>query len=138
MPRPVKTALVTGNECWIVCLCAQWCRACNDYRAVFSQMANEMAYRFPNSLFVWVDVEDHAALVGDLDIETFPTLLVADSSGLKFLGAVTPQPEILSRLLYSLHQPDAPRREHQPVTREIVEHLAQRPEWRLSSPLKLL
>ena len=26
----------------------------------------------------WLDIEDEAGLIGDLDIETFPTILVAD------------------------------------------------------------
>ena len=46
----------------------------------------------------WVDIEDEAELLDDLDIETFPTLLVHDGARLRFAGVLTPQPETLRRL----------------------------------------
>jgi hypothetical protein len=47
----------------------------------------------------WVDIEDEADLVGDLDVETFPTLVIADDTQVRFAGPVTPQRETLQRLL---------------------------------------
>lgn len=120
---------------WVVCLCAQWCRACNDYQAVFAGMATAVGECHPESRFVWLDVEDQADLVGDLDIETFPTLLVGDDEGVRFLGAVTPQPDVLSRLLEAMHQPDAPRGAHRPDSRRIIEQLAACPDVWLRDPL---
>ena len=138
----LKTMLIDrptpAPRLWVACLCAQWCRACNDYQAVFAGMAAAMGKRHPESRFVWLDVEDQAELVGDLDIETFPTLLIGDSDGLKFLGAVTPQPEVLSRLLDALHQPDAPRRAHRAASRRIIEQLAACPDvWLRDSLAKI-
>ena len=52
--------------------------------------------------FAWVDVEDHADLVGELDVQTFPTVLIADAGGVQFLGPVTPQANVLLRLLESI------------------------------------
>ena len=128
----------TAPRLWVVCLCAQWCRACIDYQTVFSGIAIALGEHYPESRFVWLDVEDQAELVGDLDIETFPTLLVGDSDGLKFLGAVTPQPEVLSRLLDALHLPDAPRRAHWPASRRIIEQLAACPDvWLRDSLVKI-
>jgi thioredoxin 1 len=118
---------------WAVCLCADWCRSCSNYRGVFSEVAKALADTYPDCRFVWIDVEDHAELVGDLDIETFPTLLVATGEGLNFLGAVTPQPEVLSRLLDSLLEPGALQMVHRPETRNIIERLADRPELRLQT-----
>ena len=69
-------------------------------------------------------MEDQADLVGALEIETFPTLLVASDEGLNFLGAVTPQPDVLRRLVHSLLQPGAPRIAHQPATQRIIDRLA--------------
>ena len=83
---------------WVICLCAEWCGLCRDYEAVFAQMAQ----RFPAFRFVWLDIEDQAELVGDLDVETFPTLLMADRQGMRFFGPLTPQAHTLSRLLESL------------------------------------
>jgi thioredoxin 1 len=36
--------------------------------------------------FVWVDIEDESELVGDLDIEDFPTLLLARGGRVLFFG----------------------------------------------------
>ena len=47
----------------------------------------------------WVDIEDEADLVGDLDVETFPTLVIADDTQVRFAGPVTPQRDTLQRLL---------------------------------------
>ena len=50
----------------------------------------------------WIDIEDDAELVGDLDVETFPTIVVCDAQQVRFAGPVAPQPETLLRLLRSL------------------------------------
>ena len=120
---------------WVVCLCADWCSACKAYRGVFSQLAEALAHNYPDCRFVWIDVEDQSDLVGDLEIETFPTLLVASDEGMNFLGAVTPQPEVLSRLLYSLLEPGARRMAHPPATQRIIDRLADLPELWLQTEL---
>ena len=83
---------------WVVCLCADWCNVCRDYRAVFDALALE----HPQALFVWVDVEDEEDVAGELDVETFPTLLLADGLHARFLGPLLPQGGVLGRLLTSL------------------------------------
>lgn len=83
---------------WVACLCADWCGTCRDYRPVFDQVAAE----HPGMPFLWLDIEDQAALVGDLDIETFPTLLIADGAALRFAGPLLPHAGTLARLLGSL------------------------------------
>ena len=52
--------------------------------------------------FAWVDIEDHADLADDFDVETFPTLLVASADGTHFLGPLLPHAETLTRLLGAL------------------------------------
>lgn len=64
----------------MVCLCAQWCRVCDAYHGLFAALALEM----PQARFVWVDVEDDEKIAGDLDVETFPTLLIADGHHARF------------------------------------------------------
>ena len=49
-----------------------------------------------------MDNEDEAELAGDLDVETFPTLLIADGQRALFLGPLLPQAPVLARLLASL------------------------------------
>ena len=52
--------------------------------------------------FEWVDIEDEADVTGDMDVETFPTLLVADARGARFLGPLLPQAGVLTRLIGNL------------------------------------
>lgn len=78
----------------VVCLCAAWCGTCRDYEAVFARAAADAG---ASARFAWVDVEDEADALGDLDIETFPTLLIARGADLLFLGPLTPQAGVLLR-----------------------------------------
>ena len=80
----------------VVCLCAAWCVACRDYAATFAALA---AHFHAEADFAWIDIEDDADALGDLDIEDFPTLLIADASGARFFGPVTPQAQTAERLV---------------------------------------
>ena len=60
------------SQWWVVCLCAGWCGVCREYQPLFGALA----VQHPGIRFQWVDVEDESDVVGDLDIETFPTLLM--------------------------------------------------------------
>ena len=82
---------------FIACLCAEWCGSCRDYRATFESQARQAA---AGERYAWIDIEDHADVLGDLDIETFPTLLIGDAHGrVHFYGSVTPQARTLERLV---------------------------------------
>jgi thioredoxin 1 len=88
----------------VACLCAAWCRTCESYQQIFEAACAELPQA---GLQVrWIDIEDEADLVGDLDIETFPTLLIADGAQVRFAGPLTPQPETLRRVLRA-HLDDA-------------------------------
>ena len=79
----------------VFCLCAQWCGTCREYQPIFAQLASQ----WPDVRFVWVDIESHDDLLGDLDIENFPTLLIADAQGhARFAGTVLPHAETLQRM----------------------------------------
>ncbi len=80
----------------VVCLCAGWCGVCRDYRAVFDTAAIRAGAA---ATFAWVDVEDEAELVGEIDVENFPTLLIARGAQALFFGPITPQPGTLARLV---------------------------------------
>jgi thioredoxin 1 len=88
----------------IACLCAQWCSNCRAYRATFDTIARGYA----GVRFVWIDIEDEAELVGPIDVENFPTLLIGSELGPLFFGPITQQPEVLKRLLQT-HLADEPR-----------------------------
>jgi thioredoxin-like negative regulator of GroEL len=107
---------MTGPATWVVCLCAEWCGLCRDYQAVLAQMAA----RHPDFRFAWLDIEDQAELVGDIDVETFPTLLLADARGTRFFGPLTPQAGTLSRLLDSLQDDSLQAVPHEAATRQLL------------------
>lgn len=82
----------------IACLCAAWCRLCDDYSPVFEQVMGELASTVQVHRH-WIDIEDEAELVGDFDVETFPTIVIADARHVRFAGTLTPQADTLRRLL---------------------------------------
>lgn len=94
---------LADDALWVVCLCAEWCGACREYRPLFEQVARA----HPQFRFAWVDIEDHADLADDFDVETFPTILVAGESGTRFLGPLLPHAETLARMLGALQPAQA-------------------------------
>ena len=92
---------------WVVCLCAEWCGTCRDYRPLFE----EVARAHPGFRFAWVDIEDHAEFADEFDVETFPTVLVAGQDGTRFLGPLLPNAQTLTRMLSALQAPQ-PSDEH--------------------------
>ncbi|MEO8152625.1 MAG: thioredoxin family protein [Rhizobacter sp.] len=79
----------------VACLCAQWCASCREYRSTF----DAVAAAFTQMRFLWVDIEDEADLVDPVEVENFPTLLIASAAGPLFFGPLTPHKETLVRLL---------------------------------------
>jgi thioredoxin 1 len=87
-----------SGDGWIVaCLCAAWCGTCAGYRATFEQIAA----RHPDGRFVWIDIEDQSDVVGDLDVDNFPTLLIQRGETVAFFGTVLPDAALAERLLAS-------------------------------------
>lgn len=89
---------------WVVCLCAGWCGVCREWQPQFAQQARA----HPGVHFAWVDTEDEAGAMGDVDIETFPTLMVARGAQVLFLGPIPPAGTQLARLLASLQAQPTP------------------------------
>lgn len=84
------------DDSWIVaCLCAAWCGACREYRPGFF----EAAERHPDVHFVWIDIEDQAEVVGDMDVDNFPTLLIQRGDIVTFFSPVHPDARQAERLL---------------------------------------
>ncbi len=83
----------------VACLCAAWCRLCDDYAPVFEHVTQALRAARPGLHTHWIDIEDEAELLGDFDVETFPTLVVVVGDDLRFAGPLTPQAETLQRVL---------------------------------------
>mgnify|MGYP003384317660 CR=1 FL=1 len=86
------------NKWLVACLCAAWCDTCETYRAPFEALVPQHL----NKSFVWVDIEDHAALVDELEIDNFPTILIECDQRVLFFGTMLPDASQLHRLLVSL------------------------------------
>jgi len=88
-------ATLASSHWTVACLCAQWCGTCGSYRNTFE----ELAARHPDKTFVWIDIEDQAEVVGDLDIENFPTLLIQHEDNVAFFGTVLPDGALAHRMV---------------------------------------
>lgn len=86
---------LAGPDWVVACLCAAWCGTCGSYRAAF----DGLAARHPDMHFVWIDIEDQADVVGDLDVDNFPTLLIQKRDVVAFFGTMLPDPALAERLI---------------------------------------
>lgn len=99
----------TPAEFTVVCLCAEWCGVCREYRDGFRDIAGQ----FPLARFHWLDIEEHADDLGDIDVENFPTLLIRRRELIVFYGTILPTPSHLRRMLeVLLAQSDDESRHH--------------------------
>ncbi len=108
LPRQASAASANqaSKELLVVCLCAEWCTTCREYRSGFDELAAE----FPEIRFRWLDIEERADDLGELDIENFPTLFIQSrdtgrqkgSIAVLFFGTMPPQLGHLRRMITSL------------------------------------
>ena len=89
---------------WVACLCAAWCGVCREWLPQFTAQARA----HPQLRFAWVDVEDEDEAMGDVDIETFPTLMVARGDQVLYLAPIPPLGTQFTRLLARLQARQAP------------------------------
>lgn len=99
MPQRLSPS-APGSPWTVVCLCADWCGTCRDYRAAFEQRARQRG----DAVHVWVDIEDESDWLGDIDVETLPTLLVLHEDQPMFFGPVLPHMDVVDRTLRALKQ----------------------------------
>lgn len=91
-PRLATSPLV------VVALCADWCGTCRD----FQQVLHRLAEARPEIVFAWADIEDDAELVGDIDVESFPTLAVFRAGQALHYGVSLPQEGLVARMIDTL------------------------------------
>lgn len=106
----------------VVCLCAAWCGTCGEYEPMFKALQAAL----PSHRYRWIDIEDESDLVGDIDVETFPTLLVAQDGQVLFAGPVLPRLADAQRLIEALlaNQSSAVARHMPADQRQAYETLA--------------
>ena len=122
----LSDALASGK--WVVaCLCAGWCDVCKQYRAGF----DALALQYPEHQFVWIDIEDQSDLIGELDVENFPTILMQRGDTVAFYGTMMPEPKQVARLLEAQLE-----RSDEELSRE-AESNSQRQQWQTECNLRL-
>jgi thioredoxin reductase (NADPH) len=82
----------------VVALCAAWCDTCGEFRAAFDRLALSR----PQTTFVWLDIEDDAEVVGDVDVENFPTLAIYRGGDVLHFGISLPHGTTVGRLIDAL------------------------------------
>jgi thiol-disulfide isomerase/thioredoxin len=124
-----QVAAALAGDGWIVaCLCAAWCGTCSSYRAAF----DALSARHPDKTFVWIDIEDEADVVGDLDVENFPTLLLQRGDSVAFLGTMVPDANVADRLVQAQAALSADELLRQ------AQSSAERREWQRAGNLRVL
>jgi thioredoxin 1 len=119
-------AATLAADKWVVaCLCAAWCDVCKQYRAGFDAVAAE----HPEHQFVWIDIEDQSDLVGELDVENFPTILIQRGDTVVFYGTMLPEPRQVARLLQAQLE-----RSPQELAREALS-TTERQQWQRDANL---
>lgn len=117
---PERLPAAVSPTWWVVCLCAGWCGVCRDYRAGFEALAQ----RWPAVRVAWLDVEDREDLVEDVDVETFPTLLIGRGPQAYFLGPLLPQHSVLERLVVSYLDGAPPTSQLPPEANALFQRIA--------------
>ena len=90
----------------VACLCASWCSSCLGVKESFAAMKAHL----PDTDLLWLDIDvDEDLLPDDLEISTFPILLVAEMDGsVIFYGSTKPHFSTLLSLatMRSTHKPN--------------------------------
>ncbi|EJH7015835.1 hypothetical protein NFT50_004404 [Salmonella enterica] len=79
----------------IVCLCADWCNNCNEWKDGFTSLSEQ----YPDDFFIWLDIEQYPDMVSSIDLDILPVLLVQKNNDILFLGAIQPRVDAVIPLL---------------------------------------
>lgn len=86
-----------GRRVTVICLCAAWCGTCREFTVLYRNVQEAV----PDVLFRWLDIEDEADQLGDVDVENFPSVLIGIDEHPVFFGVITPHQSTLERLIRS-------------------------------------
>ncbi|MCL2308753.1 MAG: thioredoxin family protein [Proteobacteria bacterium] len=128
-----QSPALTTSTLLVVCLCAEWCAVCRDFKPEYHALAQQ----HPEILFVYLDIEDDEAFIGALELDDFPALAVFRSDALIHFGVVKAKRDNIVRLLRKLttspSQPLTPPPPLLPLCNAVVgDCLAQDDALRLS------
>ncbi|MCM8593845.1 thioredoxin family protein [Accumulibacter sp.] len=107
-------------------MCADWCGVCREYRAGFE----EVSRHFADARFEWLDIEEQADDLGDIEVENFPTLLIRRRESILFFGAMPPAPAHLERTLRTF------QRQTVDESHEYAASSPERRSWQVNEDLR--
>ncbi|MGL1834354.1 thioredoxin family protein [Rhodocyclaceae bacterium SMB388] len=87
-----------------IALCAEWCGTCREFRTVLEGLAAT----YPEIAFCWIDIEDDAEIVGNLEMESFPALLLVRDGVPLYFGTTLPTETAVVPLLRTVSRSAAP------------------------------
>ncbi len=118
-PDTAGAAREAANGLRVACLCAAWCHVCTDWRPTF-----EGTLRDSGVVAHWIDIEDDEDLLEGLEVDDFPTLLIARGGVPVWFGVIAPREAALHQRLRTAVA-DAPLADEALV--RLVQRLARRP-----------
>lgn len=86
---------INADKPLVVCLCAQWCNNCEDWKKEFQLLSEERG----DSCFVWLDIDEHPDMVAEVDLDTLPVLAIYKNEDIAFLGPVRPDKTTIETLI---------------------------------------
>ena len=104
----------------VVSLCAAWCDTCTQFRTAYERIAQA----HPDAMFVWLDIEDDAAIAGDIDVDNFPTLAIYRGRTPVHFGVSLPHETTVGRLVDALATGTETLRDAPEEVRELPDQFA--------------
>ena len=101
---PRDPSVAAPDEWLVACLCADWCRICQDWQPEFERIASRLA---GSARIMWVDIEDDEDLLGAVEVDDFPTLLVARGDEVLFFGTIRADERSIVQRLERAQQGDS-------------------------------
>ena len=94
MTCPVKSE--ESGAIKILVVCADWCSVCSGYKVTLNDLSG-----FDIN---WIDINDFESLTDEIEVETFPTVIIFNGVDVLFLGAVEPNIKALTSLLSAVKE----------------------------------
>jgi thioredoxin-like negative regulator of GroEL len=114
-PEMLDPRLDGARRLVVVTLCAAWCNTCTEFRVGLEALAASR----PDVAFVWLDIEDDSEVCGDVDVESFPTLLAWRGDAILHFGVTVPHAGVIARLIDELAQRDSAMTDPPPAVCEL-------------------